>query len=66
MPKNTDGKLGPICNNCGGFGFTNSILGGSLGCRDCEQTGVVLPTKVELLKQIEELRKLQEHGNNRS
>lgn len=42
MGKNTDGTLGPICNTCGGFGFTHTLVngGGSAGCPHCLGTGV--------------------------
>lgn len=47
--KNTRGDLGPVCNNCGGFGFTLTIGGtGSAGCKDCHQTGVAAMTNHEL------------------
>lgn len=54
--KNVDGHLGPICNNCGGYGFTLSA-NGSKGCLYCEQTGIELPSKLELLQRIEVLEK---------
>ena len=39
--KNADGRLGPICNNCAGYGFTLSISGrGDSGCNHCGQTGI--------------------------
>jgi hypothetical protein len=39
--KNASGVLGPICGNCGGYGFTLSIANqGSQGCNHCGQTGV--------------------------
>jgi len=38
--KNVDGTLGPICNHCGGYGFTNSIGKTSLGCPYCLGSGV--------------------------
>lgn len=54
--KNTDGVLGDKCNNCGGFGFTMSMKG-KLGCNQCDQTGVRLPTNRELQDQISVLKK---------
>lgn len=54
--KNETGTLGKICNNCGGYGFTNNLQGQSSGCRDCEQTGVAKPTVIELMMEIAELR----------
>jgi len=48
--KNTRGDLGPICNFCGGFGFTLTIGGtGSAGCQRCGQTGVE-PVDTQALK----------------
>jgi hypothetical protein len=39
--KNTDGKLGPICGYCGGYGFTNSLAPGtSAGCARCGGSGI--------------------------
>lgn len=37
---NTDGAKGPICNYCGGYGFTNVATGGSAGCQRCLGSGV--------------------------
>lgn len=53
--KNSDGKLGIICNNCGGYGFTNIVTGGSAGCNKCNQTGVEPISTADLLKRISEL-----------
>jgi hypothetical protein len=52
--KNTDGHLGPICNNCGGFGFTLTFGGvsNSAGCKDCDQTGVASMTNAQLQKEV--------------
>lgn len=52
--KNTDGHLGPICNNCGGFGFTLTLggPGTSAGCKSCDQTGVAAMTNSELQKMV--------------
>jgi hypothetical protein len=57
MPKNEDGSKGPICNNCGGYGFTNTLTGGSFGCKECDQTGIALPSKREMLEKIEALQR---------
>jgi hypothetical protein len=50
-----DGSKGPLCNLCGGYGFTNSITGGSPGCQRCEQTGVEPVNLRELQQRVEEL-----------
>ena len=63
--KNVDGRNGPICNNCGGYGFTNLMTGGSGGCRHCEQTGVEPVSNKELVERIRELEsKIIELSNN--
>lgn len=54
--KNHDGDLGPICNNCAGLGFTLSLGGSSMGCKDCGQTGIAQPKPQELQKQINDLK----------
>lgn len=56
--KNTDGHLGPKCNNCGGFGFTLTFGGpsNSAGCKDCNQTGVATMTNAELQAAVIELK----------
>jgi|SRR5215471_5522209 len=41
--KNTRGDLGPICNSCGGYGYTNLITGGSGNCARCQGTGIQPP-----------------------
>lgn len=46
--KNTDGHLGPKCNNCGGFGFTLGIAGTDHGCKYCNQTGIASLSNAEL------------------
>lgn len=51
IQKNTDGHLGPKCNTCGGFGYTLTFAG-SAGCRDCNQTGVSMPTIAALEERI--------------
>ena len=57
--KNIDGHLGPICNSCGGYGYTLCLVGGgSKGCHDCEQTGIAQPTKRELQDQINNFQKI--------
>jgi hypothetical protein len=55
-----DGSKGPLCKNCGGYGFTNSITGGSPGCQRCEQTGIEPVNVQELQKQVSDLTKLVE------
>lgn len=54
--KNTRGELGPVCNNCGGYGFTLGF-NGSLGCHYCNQTGVAAMTNHELQHQVVNLGK---------
>lgn len=44
LNKNATGLLGPICNNCAGYGFTLGISGTDNGCHYCNQTGVSQPT----------------------
>lgn len=57
--KNTNGHLGPICNNCAGFGFTLGIAGRDHGCNYCNQTGVASMSNAELqAKYIEVATKL--------
>jgi hypothetical protein len=56
--KNETGILGKICNNCGGYGFLNTLSGTSSGCMPCGQTGVAKPTVEELQEEIKELRNL--------
>lgn len=60
-----DGSKGAVCNNCGGYGFTNGLNGAALGCQHCEQTGIQLPSRLELQKQITELQEMlkQINGN---
>lgn len=50
--KNTDGHMGPKCNNCGGFGFTLGISGSDHGCKHCDQTGVAAMTNKELQTEV--------------
>jgi len=42
MFKNTSGELGPICNNCGGYGYTNTMSrdGSSATCIHCLGSGI--------------------------
>ena len=56
--KNTTGKLGAICNYCGGYGFTNSLKGGSIGCIRCMQTGIEPVDTRKLAEQVEKLTEL--------
>lgn len=56
--KNADGRLGKVCNNCGGFGFTLHLTQGSAGCMYCGQTGVAQPTNAELASEITRLSSL--------
>lgn len=37
---NRDGSRGPICNNCGGYGFTSLMSGGHQPCQFCNESGV--------------------------
>lgn len=57
--KNTRGELGPICNFCGGYGFTLAFgtEGNSKGCPRCFGTGVEPVNTWELQKQVIELAK---------
>lgn len=55
--KNADGHLGPVCNNCGGYGYTLGIGGTDSGCRDCGQTGVAAMTNRELQAEVLSLHK---------
>lgn len=69
--KNETGILGKICNNCGGYGFTNNLQGSSSGCFRCDQTGVQKPTVEELQAKIEELQRyilagIRKDGSNDS
>ena len=59
IQKNSDGHLGPVCNNCGGYGYTGGIRGPQ-GCMSCDQTGIKTPTRAELQQQIDELRLIVE------
>lgn len=65
--KNTTGELGPICNYCGGYGFTLAFgtASSSAGCPRCFGTGVEpvntwqLQTQViDIAKQLNELKQL--------
>lgn len=55
VQKNTDGHLGPKCNWCGGYGYLNTITGGSAGCQRCNQSGIEQPTVADLMKKISEM-----------
>lgn len=55
--KNARGILGPICNKCSGFGFTYSLEGKKLDCKDCHETGVSVDV-VDLQRQVIELTRL--------
>lgn len=55
MPKNTDGSQGPICNHCGGFGYTNSMSGGAAGCPRCQGDGIAPIDIRALAKQVDGL-----------
>lgn len=52
VQKNTDGHLGPKCNNCGGFGFTLGFEGRDHGCQQCGQTGVAAMSNAELQREV--------------
>lgn len=54
--KNIDGVRGEKCNNCGGFAFTMGVDGKRIPCKECEETGVKLPTIRELQTQVSDLR----------
>lgn len=56
--KNETGVLGKICNNCGGYGFTNNLQGQSSGCIQCNQTGVEKPSVDDLQNQVNELKSI--------
>ena len=55
IQKNVDGHLGTICNNCGGYGFTNNLTGGSSGCQRCNQTGIEPINIKELQEKVNSL-----------
>lgn len=59
VEKNNRGHLGPVCNYCGGYGFTNMLSdsgGKSASCPRCYGTGVE-PVNVNQLKaDIDELK----------
>lgn len=55
--KNAKGELGPICNKCSGFGFTYSIKGKHLDCKECHETGVSVNV-VDLQQQVIALTRL--------
>ena len=55
--KNSRGQLGPICNYCGGYGFTNGIKG-SATCPDCRGDGIQPVNVRELQTQVMKLTNL--------
>lgn len=55
--KNARGILGPICNKCSGFGFTYTLQGKHLDCKECHETGVSVNV-VDLQRQVIELTRL--------
>lgn len=52
--KNAKGEFGEICNNCGGYGFTNGIKGSST-CPDCRGDGIKAVNVRELETQVKKL-----------
>lgn len=61
--KNLNGQVGPVCNNCGGYGYTmhignkeKNITPGAKGCAECDGTGVALPSNREIQNQLSELK----------
>lgn len=60
MPKNTDGSLGPICNNCGGYGFTNLMTGGAASCVFCHGDGIEPINVRELAGKVDKILNLLE------
>lgn len=55
--KNARGILGPICNKCSGFGFTYTLQGKHLDCKECHETGVSVNV-VDLQRQVISLTRL--------
>jgi hypothetical protein len=55
--KNAQGVKGPICNKCSGFGFTYTLDGNKLVCKECHETGVGVNV-VDLQRQVIELTRL--------
>lgn len=55
--KNTKGDLGPICNYCGGYGFTNGLKGSST-CPDCHGDGIQPVNVRELYAQVVKITEL--------
>lgn len=56
VAKNNRGHLGPICNYCAGYGFTNILSdkgGSSAGCPRCSGTGVEQPDIMQMKSQID-------------
>ena len=56
--KNSRGELGPICNHCGGYGFTNGIGKGASTCSDCRGDGIAPVNVRELQAQVVRLTNL--------
>ena len=55
--RNAKGELGAICNKCSGFGFTYSLAGEHLDCKDCHETGVGIDL-IDLQNQVVKLTRL--------
>lgn len=55
---NVLGTLGPICNTCGGLGWTNMLGGGTKNCADCEKTGIATMSRRELQEEVLKLRQM--------
>lgn len=53
--KNITGELGPICNYCGGYGYTNGLGGNSSGCPRCNGDGIEPVDVRELKEQVKKL-----------
>lgn len=59
VQKNNRGTLGPICNYCGGYGFTNLLSdkgGSSASCPKCGGSGVEQPDINRLKSDIDMLK----------
>ncbi|MDE2100935.1 MAG: hypothetical protein KGL39_27055 [Patescibacteria group bacterium] len=60
LQKNNRGTLGPICDYCGGYGFTNMLndMGGrSAGCPKCFGTGIEPVDTRQLKSDVDQLMK---------
>lgn len=55
--KNQRGEQGPICAYCGGYGFTNSIVGTNVspGCLRCHGTGIEPPDLYAMAQRLDAL-----------